>query len=195
MLFRLYCESAETNRADAKASDSPHALIAKRSSRTGFRYFPIATTVMRKVEAQMIEAIRDLIGNADYDGVYFKSGNTTVGQTHHGIAHTIGYERIISVRLHGNEIAAIRPAEGTVWISDCGWRTNTTKSRLWAIMRGFTEFHYWLTQEKGQWIRRHPSGARYAWEGSDVFPLRQQWDDEWYGLPDGVSGPCVSVAR
>ena len=122
----------------------------------------------------MIAAVSDLINNAEFSGVYLKCGNTQVEQTHHGIAHTVGYQRIISVRLHGNEIAAIRPSEGTVWVSDCGWRTVTTKSRIWCIMRAFTNFHYFLTQKKNQWLRVHGNGAQYAWEGNDVFPLAPQ---------------------
>ena len=148
---------------------------------------------MRKIEKQMIAAVRDLIGNADFDGVYFKSANTSVSQSHHGVANTLGYQRVISVRLHGNEIAAIRPAEGTVWVSDCGWRTATTKSRLWVILQSFTRFHYWLTQERFVWYKRYPSGVREAWTGSDVFPLKPQCDGGWDGLPDNASGPCTAA--
>ena len=128
-------------------------------------------TVMRKVEKQMIAAINDLLGKADFDGIYFRSGNTTVGQSHRGIAHTPGYERIISVRLHGNEIAAIRPAEGTVWVCDCGRRTVTAKSRLWIILQAFTRCNYSLCQQDNQWLRIMGNGVKYAWEGQDVFPL------------------------
>ena len=129
---------------------------------------------MRKIEKQMIAAVRDLIGNADFDGIYFKSANTSVSQSHHGDPNALVYQRIISVKLHGNEIAAIRPAEGTVWISDCGWRTATTKSRLHVIMQSFISFHYWLTQERHVWYKRYPSGAKEAWTGSDVFELEPQ---------------------
>lgn len=129
---------------------------------------------MRKIEQQMIQAINDLLGKADHDGIYWKSGNMIVEQNHHGIAHTPGYQRIISVRLHGNEICAIRPAEGTVWISDCGWQTATTKSRLWALMNAFTRRPYSLCQHQHQWLRIMPSGAQCAWEGQDVFTLAPQ---------------------
>jgi hypothetical protein len=124
---------------------------------------------MRKVEARMIQAIRELIGRADYDGVLLRCGNTTVEQSHHGIAHTPGYQRIISVRLHGNEIAAIRPDEGTVWVSDCGWQTVTTKSRLNALIGCLTR-HGGITQRNGEWLQCE-TGAAYAWKGHDVFRL------------------------
>jgi hypothetical protein len=148
---------------------------------------------MRKVEFQMLNAISDLIGKADYDGVYFRSGNTTVSQSHHGIAHTPGYQRIISVRLHGNEIAAIRPAEGTVWIGDCGWCTVTTKSRLSCIMQRFTKFHYWVAQEKGEWVKRYPSGIRELWDGSDVFPLHQQHPDDDFPAQHTITSRFVAA--
>jgi hypothetical protein len=132
---------------------------------------------MRIVEARMIDAIRYLIGAADYDGCKLSCDNTTVSQHHHGIAHTPGYQRIISIRLHGNEIAAIRPIEGTVWVSDCGWRTATTKSRLNVIIGALTNpssnahTTRGISQRKGQWCQTTPAGAIYAWNGSDVFPL------------------------
>lgn len=120
----------------------------------------------------MIAGISDLLGKIDYDGVYFKSGNTTVEQSHHGIAHTIGYQRIISVRLHGNEIAAIRPAEGTVWLSDCGWRTATTASRLHAIRTASTDCPYNLYQKNHEWVMDYGNKNTEPWPGSDTLKLR-----------------------
>ena len=126
----------------------------------------------------MIQAIRQAIGAADVDGRIMKCGNTEVTQQHHGIAHTVGYQRIISVRLHGNEIAAIRPAEGTVWVSDCGWQTVTTKSRLNVLIGCLTRHGNGgtITQRKGEWLQIN-SGAAYAWKGQDVFPLALDADN------------------
>ena len=94
---------------------------------------------MRKIEARMVSAVRDLLGNAAYAGTYFKLGNTEVGQSHHGVHGTFGHQRIISVRLHGFEICAIRPdSEQSLWVSDCGWQTVTTKSRLNVLLSCFT---------------------------------------------------------
>ena len=128
---------------------------------------------MRIVEARMIQAIRDAIGMADVDGRIMQCGNTEVTQTHHGIAHTVGYQRIISVRLHGNEIAAIRPIEGTVWVSDCGWQTATTKSRLNVLIGALTRHGHdsSISQKNREWLQVHPTGAQYKWKGVDVFPL------------------------
>lgn len=133
---------------------------------------------MRTVEARMIQAIRDLIGKADHDGRYMKCGNTEISQTHHGVAHTPSYQRIISVRLHGNEIAAIRPAENTLWVSDCGWQTVTTKSRLNALIGALTRHGNdgTITQRKGEWLQIN-NGAAYAWKGQDVFPVALDADN------------------
>lgn len=141
---------------------------------------------MRKVEARMIQAIRDLIGKADHDGTYLTCGNTTVSQHHHGIPHTPGYQRIISVRLHGNEIAAIRPGEDTLWVSDCGWQTVTTKSRLNALIDAFTH-HYGITQRNGQWVQCEGTQAAYAWKGQDVFPVKLHADNTHLRMAEKIA--------
>ena len=140
--------------------------------RLPFLFF-ILTKQMRIIEARMIQAIREAIGKADHDGRIMKCGNTEVCQHHHGIARTPGYQRIISVYLHGNEIAAIRPAEGTVWVSDCGWQTATTKSRLNTLIGCLTRHTVGgsITQRSDQWLQVTASGAQYQWKGHDVFPL------------------------
>ena len=71
---------------------------------------------MRKIETQMNAAIRDSIN--------WKSGNTEV---------TFDPETNESkVFLHGNHIATI--GDDFVEIFDGGWQSNTTKSRLNAIL-------------------------------------------------------------
>lgn len=134
---------------------------------------------MRKIELQTIDAIKDLIGKADYDGVYFKSGNMTVEQWHRlayfhagGTAHTFGYRRIISVCLFGNEIAIIDPIDGTVRIDDCGWRTATTSSRLRAIKNHFTDAPYKLYQRNHEWVMDYGNKRIEPWPGVDILPLR-----------------------
>lgn len=139
---------------------------------------------MRKVEQAMLQAITKLIGQADYAGSIRCSSNTIVEQNHHGVAHTIGYQRIISVRLHGNEVAAIRPCEGTVWLSDCGWHTATTKSRLNILIHALTRPSYYggIYQEHGVWLRSTSTGSKYIWPGHDVFPLAIVADNYWLNL-------------
>ena len=128
---------------------------------------------MRIVEARMIQAIRETIDRIDYHGRIMKCGNTEVTQSLPGTDETYDYQRIISVRLHGNEIAAIRPIEGTVWVSDCGWQTNTTKSRLNVLIGALTRHGHdsSISQKNREWLQVHPTGAQYKWKGVDVFPL------------------------
>ena len=126
---------------------------------------------MRKVEAQMIQAIRDLLGNAAFKGDYLKVGNTKISQSHFGIHGMYDYKRIISVRLHDNEIAAFYPIEGTLFVSDCGWQTATTKSRLNALLGVYTQ-EGGISQIKYVWRL-----GKEAWNGNATmrFALRDCW--------------------
>ena len=73
---------------------------------------------MRKIEALMIQAVKN--------GRDFKSGNTTVDVPDQGII----------VRLHGNKIAQVDHETNCVYVTDAGWQTTTTKSRLNALLQG-----------------------------------------------------------
>ena len=73
---------------------------------------------MRKIEALMIAAV-----NAGRD---WHSGNTSVDVTDHGIV----------VRLHGHVIARLDREAQVLWVTDAGWQTTTTKSRLNALLQG-----------------------------------------------------------
>ena len=79
---------------------------------------------MRKIEAQMINAIRN---RRDW-----RSGNTSVDNTDHGVI----------IRLHGNKIARVDYDNNVTWITDAGWQTTTTKSRLNAILAGINQRGY-----------------------------------------------------
>ena len=123
---------------------------------------------MRKIEARMLSAVRDLLGNAAYAGTYFKLGNTEVGQSHHGVHGTFSYQRIISVHLHGYEICAIRPdCEQSLWVSDCGWQTATTKSRLNVLLSCFTAGQG-LYQKAFNWFESDGE----PWNGSALYSFR-----------------------
>ena len=74
---------------------------------------------MRKIETQMNEAIA-----TDKN---WSSGNTQV-TTENGISF---------VYLHGNKIAEV--TDDAVTVFDGGWQTNTTKSRLNAIINRFCD--------------------------------------------------------
>lgn len=93
---------------------------------------------MRKIEEAMIQAVRD--------DRRWSSGNTTVIQ---------GWEGTTDVYLHGHRIATV----GETWIQlfDGGHQTNTTKSRLNALLsafgidgeRVFAKDFTWYVQQAG----------------------------------------------
>ena len=87
---------------------------------------------MRKIETQIIQAIKN---NQD-----LKVANSQV----------INYTNSSDVFLHGNLIARI----GETWMElfDCGYQTNTTKSRLNALLSAFGCDGEYIFQRKGQWF-------------------------------------------
>jgi hypothetical protein len=74
---------------------------------------------MRKIESEMQAAI---VERRDWS-----KSNTSV---------TVDSEGTTQVRLHNNLIATISN-NGDVKLSSCGWETNTTKSRLNAVLDCF----------------------------------------------------------
>ena len=88
---------------------------------------------MRKIEAQMVKAIRDNKG--------WKSGNTEVALVDEGLS---------CVYLHGNKIAEV--GEDFITLFDGGWRTATTKSRLNAILHAFGSGFDQVFQKDFQWF-------------------------------------------
>ena len=87
---------------------------------------------MRKIEQQMIAAIQE---NKD-----LKIANTQV----------ISCTNVSDVYLHGNLIARI----GETWIElfDGGWQSNTTKSRLNALLSAFGMDGEYVFQKNFQWF-------------------------------------------
>ena len=75
---------------------------------------------MRKIEKQMNQALRTFSN--------WSSGNTTVTST----------PNEMKVHLHGNHIATLDKITMDLFIFDGGWQSNTTKSRLNAILHEFT---------------------------------------------------------
>lgn len=130
---------------------------------------------MRKIEQQMIDAIRYCKN--------WKSGNTEVRIVHHGIYHTPSYDLECQVLLDDNLICSIwnRDYKCPVF-NDCGWQTATTKSRINAILNfcsNYTFAFYSLCQEKGQWYlgKCVPVPAR---EHNGVVLVSRDWRyQEW----------------
>ena len=79
---------------------------------------------MRKIEMMMNSAIRYRKN--------FSSGNTTVR-----CFKTNGITTDVDVYLHGNHIASVDTATNALTIKDGGWQSNTTKSRLNALLDEF----------------------------------------------------------
>jgi hypothetical protein len=88
---------------------------------------------MRKIEQQMIEAIKD--------NKTWRSGNTKV---------TIGSDGVSYVFLHSNLIAEVDETSITVY--DGGWQSNTTKSRLNAICNAFCVDGEGIFQKNFEWF-------------------------------------------
>jgi hypothetical protein len=98
---------------------------------------------MRKIES--------LMNNAITDGTDFRSANTNVVQA----------DGIAVVLLHGNKIAEV--GDNFVRLFDGGWQSNTTKSRLNAILQVHGIKGECVFQKKGQWF------LNYA--GNGVIPF------------------------
>ena len=92
---------------------------------------------MRKIEEKMINAI---LSSREWNHIptSWTSGNTEVRTS------TSGKYRGIEVLLHNNIIARMSYGEGdngtgwTMSLTNCGWATRTTHSRLNAIIEGIT---------------------------------------------------------
>lgn len=76
---------------------------------------------MRKIEEQMVQAV--------FSGRNFKKSNTIVE-----VKNDYSY-----VYLHNNLIAMVHRPSKKMWISNCGWFTVTTKSRLNALGAGIRQ--------------------------------------------------------
>lgn len=113
---------------------------------------------MRQVEKKLIKLLREnRTGKA--------SANTAVSAHPSNPSH-------LAVTLHGNTIAVYQPfTTGGGWrlmLSDCGWQTVTTKSRLNAILDAFAP-GYGIRQENYVWYLIRPNGDETPWAGSAAF--------------------------
>ena len=146
---------------------------------------------MRKIEAQMVMAVRDQLNGSEKT---FRSGNTEVSTEHRGIHGTFNYSRDVVVRLHDNEIARFdsmvagdRTARG-LKITDAGWQTVTTKSRLNALLDCFYG-GAGICQVKGVWLLNTTEFAGTDW-------VSYQWQDTqvcW--LAEAIAKPAVKASE
>tara|TARA_S200002703_G_scaffold57859_1_gene50377 strand:- start:972 stop:1385 length:414 start_codon:yes stop_codon:yes gene_type:complete len=128
---------------------------------------------MRKVEAGMVASIMDAI-NSDKSGRVYSCGNTSVDVIHQGIRNTYGYNRFIEVNLHENTIATIYPDLNRIHLSDCGYETATTKSRLNVLIQCFTD-ESTIHQNQHVWYQGDD-----LWESGEIHRFfHKHPDDCW----------------
>jgi hypothetical protein len=111
---------------------------------------------MRKIEENMIKAIRTLRDNGA--NASWSSGNTVV--TNHEMR---GAGNATEIFLHGHHIATISENDSIV-MNLCGWNTNTTRSRLSAIIKTFGRSNgqgLGISTCKGQAFR-HDNDGKHA---------------------------------
>ena len=145
---------------------------------------------MRKIEAQMVMAVRDQLSGSEKT---WRSGNTEVSTEHSGIHGTYSYCREVVVRLHGNEIARFdsmvhgdRTARG-LGITDAGWQTATTKSRLNALLSCFYG-GVGICQVKGVWLLNTTEFAGTDW-------VSYQWQDNYQCQhAEAITKPAVKAS-
>lgn len=111
---------------------------------------------MRKIERDMCQAICD-------DVAHWCKDNTSVTRDDAGVHH---------VYLHGSEIAQVD--ELNIKVRHAGYRTNTTKSRLNAILKTFGSFKDGVHQKNFVWYLRDGQLNK------DI----EMSQDGWYGLSD-----------
>ena len=105
---------------------------------------------MRKIEEQMNNAIRTFSN--------WSSGNTTVTST----------PNEMKVHLHGNHIATLDKITMDLFIFDGGWQSNTTKSRLNAILDEFAQGSS-VFQRNFTWFLSDFSGFKPFVSGMNVY--------------------------
>ena len=128
---------------------------------------------MRKAEAFMVLSVRNALLNLDLSrSDRFKSrsvGNTVVEVQFRGLK-----KHFVSVSLHGNLIAKFY-FNGMLAVYDCGWQSDTTKSRLNALLSCFTK-EAGISQRNYQWNLHLPKGCT-DWEG--FAELSWEWQANW----------------
>jgi hypothetical protein len=111
---------------------------------------PTQHHIMRKIESDMVAAIRS---RSD-----FRGNNTVVDQSGNGYGE---------VRLFGNRIARFSYVNGIIEFEDAGYRTATTKSRLNALISAFTKPGQGIYQRDFDWYWQDGQ----EWDGSALARL------------------------
>jgi len=115
---------------------------------------------MRLIERQLTRAIRDCLADSQFSGQYWRGGNTTVCQLHDPGPNGARYIRVC---LYSTQIALIEPGANRLSLYTGGFRTNTTKSRLNAILSDLTD-GFGLYQQRFAWYL-----TRRSWTTGEPF--------------------------
>ena len=141
---------------------------------------------MRKIEAQMIMAVRDQLNGTRTKE--WRSGNTCVRSV-----FDADLGSVVVVELHGNKIAEFDVSANNVsWarglqITDAGWQTVTTKSRLNALLSCFYGGRG-ICQVKGGWLLNSTEFAGTDW-------VSYGWRDNWCcQQAEAITKPAVKAS-
>ena len=123
---------------------------------------------MRKVEKEVI-------------GAFIKGDNKTMGNTQSVFNQAT---RSLDLLLHGNRIATMSNRDGVkkLWVSNAGWPTRTTQSRLNALFRLLNMPEHVYTKGGVQYLDCSRLGtinltplrksAVLVWESTVLFPIQ-----------------------
>ncbi len=114
----------------------------------------------RKIENQMVSAIRDVLADSNFSGQYWKSGNTVIFQNHENGPNG---RRRIEVIVHNTVIVMIEPDANRINLYSGGFRTATTKSRINAVLTNLSDGCS-IFQKNYEW-----QYARRSWNKSEPF--------------------------
>ena len=125
---------------------------------------------MRKIEREMIQAIIDLKGKPNslwnqYQG--WSKANTLVRRGRNDVTDPCS-----EVYLHGNHIATYFD-DGRLKINHQGWRTNTTKSRLNALIKHVLGDMSGIYQKNFNWFMKQVDNATGMYDEYEI-------NDGWY---------------
>ena len=115
---------------------------------------------MRKIEKEMIKAIMDRS--------HFEKANTKV-QVH--VPKGADSKAEMRVYLHDNHIATYKH-DGQLFINHQGWKTNTTKSRLNALIKFVLNDLSFIFQKQGQWFMKQTDPATGMY---DEYEIPNAW--------------------
>jgi hypothetical protein len=100
---------------------------------------------MKKIEGKMVESVKAKRSR--------NLGNTKVTAMPDGVA----------VTYHDSVIAVV--TDDAIVVNDCGWRTQTTKSRINAVLQGLAGHNIRVFQNRGVW-HLYRDGEITTWDGT-----------------------------